>query len=195
MYARLAFIGLAMIAGCNARFDFDVPIEASEAGPSDCSDKCAQWSQQCAPDWKVCVECNQDSDCSIDPSRTRCSMDHRCVQCKTNVDCPSGGLCVATNYECRQACASSTSDDVCESDNQRCGLLGVCVECVRDQECSSSSRGSRCLDCGYCAACRFNSDCSGATPICDPLLHRCVECSDGRNCASGCCDQSTHQCY
>ena len=198
-YSRLAHISLLVFCGCNPRFAFDVPGEVMEAGAEagtvDCTDQCATWGQQCAPEWHVCVECNQDLDCTNNPSLTRCSADHRCVQCKTNLDCGAGSLCVATNYECRTACVSGMGDDVCGADDERCGSLGVCAECDRDVECTNMGRGTRCLDNGICVACRFDSDCSGSTHVCDSVLHQCVECSDGRNCSSGACNQVTHHCY
>ena len=193
----LASVTAFALIGCNARFNFDVPAGPTEAGVANCAEQCkVVWGQSCAPEWNVCVECNQDSDCTADPNRPRCSADRRCVQCKTNNDCPAGNLCVATNYECRPACNIGASDDVCASiENDWCGVLGVCAECDRDIECVNSGHGNRCLDCGYCVQCRLDADCHGVTPKCDPVIHQCVECSDGRNCPSGCCDQSTHQCY
>lgn len=185
-------IGLATIFGCNARFDFDVPLDAEALS---CADKCAQWHQLCAENWQVCVECNADNDCAGNANGSRCSSAHRCVQCVDNTDCPQGSCVTAINV-CQRACSQTGDDDVCGSDGQKCGAQGSCLECNDEAECRQSIRGMHCLSCGYCAWCRDNADClNGSAPLCDPVLHQCVACIDGRNCSSGCCDLSTHQCY
>ena len=167
-HASLAvLIGLTVVIGCNPRFDFDVPFEA---GTLSCTDKCAQWHQVCEDNWQVCVECNVNNDCMGNANGSRCSITHRCVQ-------------------------TSNDDDVCGSDGQKCGTQGNCLECSIEDDCSV--RGEHCLSsCGYCVECRYDSDCMNRSDfLCDPVLHQCVSCTDGRYCSSGCCDLSAHQCY
>ncbi len=185
-----------LLLSCDRRFEFDRPLVSDFAA---CEERCVQWDQHCASgDWQdtlICVECNDDHACT-DPSRPRCSVEHRCVECAVSKDCQrfgSGYECVSPDSRCAPTCSYTTNDDdgTCNQAGLHCGDLGVCGECEHDFECS----GGRCLACGYCAQCRTNADCSGNTPVCDPVIHGCVECSDGRQCSSGCCNLETHQCF
>ncbi len=195
--------------GCNQNFSFDVhePVEAGSGSPSardsgssdaglECAAQCSKWQQVCAPDWGVCVECNFDADCQAVGKKRCWAEDHRCVDCATDRDCNAGQQhCVSQTGECRTACTYGSGDDACESVGGRCSDLNICMSCDRDVECSSTGRGKRCLPGSlYCVACVTDADCSGGLK-CDTVTHACMQCKDGRDCASGCCDYATHQCY
>ena len=76
----------------------------------------------------LCVQCLGHQHCDFP---LVCTLDHQCVACLQNIDCPSG-LCV--NF----GCAS------CDSSNITCGVGAVCenekcVNCSQDADCSTDS--------------------------------------------------------
>ena len=204
----VAIEAAVLACGCNPQFDFDVPDggKMSSAGGTtgvadpvafeQCNTRCSVWGQVCAPEWMVCVECNEDKNCTVS-GKPRCWVeDHRCVECATDTDCGTGQHCVSQTGECRPACNFTSTDDICSSDGDKCGDSNVCISCNQDQECTTTNRGKRCLPgCGYCVACLTDADCGGTTPRCDTVDHMCVTCKDGRDCASHCCDTGDHTCY
>lgn len=189
-------VGLILVASaCDARFEFDKPVEA---GVVDCSQACAEWGGNCVQSGQVCVECGADADCKNNSHGTRCSDANRCVQCLTAKDCPNEASYVCVGSECKLKCTVDQDRDgdseACEQLRARCNRSGFCAECNDNNDCRQAGR-PYCLNCGYCAACASDAHCSSPTPVCDLVQHICVECSNGTNCPSGVCDLSTHQCY
>ena len=203
LYFALAFVGY----GCNPNFEFDVSdggqlANVGGGGAFDaaaynrCVTRCATWGQFCSQDWMVCVECNTDTDCSGTGKRRCWVEDHRCVACATDTDCAAGQHCVSQTGECRTACNYTSSEDVCNTEGERCGDSNVCLSCEHDDECTTTGRGKWCLPgCGYCVGCLTDLDCAGTGLKCDTVNHTCVVCKDGRDCESGCCDIPNHTCY
>lgn len=142
------------------------------------------------------------------------------VACKGVLDCPTGQGCVegycaelpcqgrcGPDEQCRaNACVATDgldcSDDasVCPRGFQ-CSTLGQCQrECTVDDDCTAAGFGSCNIQEGVCGQCTFNSDCSGATPVCDSTTSQCVGCLDDDDCtvegvaAGRFCEQGTRTC-
>jgi hypothetical protein len=67
--------------------------------------------------------------------------------------------------------------------------------CATDVDCPLPSLHCN-PDNGACIACLSDTHCTNAAlPDCDPILHRCVECSAPRDCAADqTCELTTHRC-
>ena len=154
-----------------------------------------------------CVACLGDSDC---PDTNECTTD-RCLSnvCShtsvgSGTPC-AGGVCNGAAMPMCVACVSdaqcSGATPICDTSESRCvGCLldGQCNDgnqCTTDQciarTCSATSlpAGSMCAGgvCDgaalpMCLECLRNSDCSGATPICDVAANLCVECTRNSEC-------------
>ncbi len=138
----------------------------------------------------TCVECLDQSDCErlCDPST------NQCVPCFVREDGVSVG------------CPASSDTPVC-----RPGPIGsrnLCVECVEDHDCESSTGGSKCdtedsrcvecledihcIDptsphCGEelaCTGCDREKQCAHlpGTPLCESDTGACVECLENKDC-------------
>lgn len=177
-------------------------IDATDVGTTSeitCVSNCSELGQRCAADWRTCVECLVDSDCS---SSRRCGRDgnlaHRCVECTDN-DCPWGSACDRSSGRCVRACHVDTDgridDHFCPAGTTCSSATGICASCNSDNDCRQDSVVPHCLSTTQqCVSCSSDAHCQAPTGFCDPVLAICVTCRDARDCASGSCDTATHQC-
>lgn len=69
----------------------------------------------------------------------------------------------------------------CDSDEPICDpVAGVCVECVRDGDCSTGGDVCRVRECGAAVSCTSGRDCRGL--VCDTDTELCVECLGDADC-------------
>ena len=134
----------------------------------DCN-KCEPGQKTCQADAVLtCDATGQTQSQSACPNGGKCIGTGQCVQCKTNADCSSltrgckvgvcsiEGKCSAQNAPDRTtSCSLLFSSGVCSN--------GACVGCIDNTECGGTS----------------------GTPICEPLLHTCVECTLRAGCTTG----------
>ena len=110
---------------------------AEDAGPDAAVAECAnsfdcQEGQVCAN--RQCVDCGQDADCIVDPSKTHCDMtSNTCVECLPTAGCDTDQRCVSNQCIVKISCSS---DVACTSlqPKQICGP-GYCVECTTAVPC------------------------------------------------------------
>jgi hypothetical protein len=191
----------ALGAGCDERFDFDVPAAArladssASAAPTRCgSDKdCALASLHCDITVGSCFECVVDEDCAQQPGHRCDETQNRCVECKVTRDCAVGSSCDTTTHLCLRSCVEEV--DCAPSDHDCDERRGVCIRCDDDAECAPGAGGGYCaLDGAGCFPCRVDAHCAPGT-VCDLVLRRCVTCRDSRDCASNSfCDPGAHTC-
>ncbi|MBI5543676.1 MAG: hypothetical protein HY901_07315, partial [Deltaproteobacteria bacterium] len=90
-----------------------------------------------------CVRCDADLDCSaLGPSMKYCA-DHRCIGCRSELDCvgsPSGSYCI------QQQCARCKVDAECVGQPlSGCDATsGTCSKCSLDSECSQFGIATTC---------------------------------------------------
>ncbi|MCA9529261.1 MAG: hypothetical protein KC543_03905, partial [Myxococcales bacterium] len=101
-----------------------------------------------------------------------------------------GGACDATLGA--RACASG----VCDPDGDVCGLGIGQGTCASDAQCHAGVCVSSGPNAGKCEQCASASECSGATPACDPATNACVQCASSSDCSGSApsCDTSSHTC-
>lgn len=174
----------------------------SAGGPSTsaCAANCAAIGLKCASDWRTCVECNADTDCGT--SRPYCGtkgpLAHRCLECN-GATCPWGSSCDSLSGRCIRACHveddGAVDDHFCQNGTTCSSSTGFCAECETDANCAGSSSGSYCAASSrQCVGCTSDAQCTTAARHCDPALSTCVACRDSRDCPSGMCDATSHQC-
>lgn len=83
---------------------------------------------------------------------------------------PDEGLPDSGPMACQPACESP---QVCNPST------GLCVACLTNLECETSSTGPHCLD-GLCVECKTSEDCA-LNQVCLPN-HACAECETSENC-------------
>ncbi|MEO8181675.1 MAG: hypothetical protein ABI895_22805 [Deltaproteobacteria bacterium] len=191
----------ALSAGCDERFDFDVPTavaladSGASAAPAGCSsDKdCALASLHCDVSVGRCFECVVDEDCTQQSGQRCDSAQNRCVECKVTRDCALGSACDTTTHRCLRSCVEEV--DCAPSDHDCDERRGVCIQCDEDAECTSRAEGGYCaLDGTGCLECRVEAHCVAGSR-CDLVLGRCVACRDSRDCAADSfCDPGAHTC-
>lgn len=183
----------AISVACNGEFRFDDGADASVT-PCAANADCKLRTLFCDVSSAKCVACLSDVHCT-ELSRPRCdSALHACVECGSNQDCGSDGVCDPATRKCLPKCLEDINcpastprcDDVlhhcyeCQKDDdcrgaarKRCEVpTGRCVECLADGHCSD---GKQCLtSISRCVDCRSSADCSGQTPLCDPATNTCV---------------------
>lgn len=209
-------LGPALVAGCNERFEFDVPAGDAvvatasattgatattsttggepDAGPGNGCNvdaDCHLTSLHCDSTSNQCVECLDDQDCS-GSDRVRCDAKlFRCVDCTSDDDCAADARCDPIERRCAPACA--TLQDCLDA--HACND-GVCVACDRDVECrEGDATGPVCSASGLgCVSCREDAQCP-QPEICDVLSGRCVACLSSRDCDDGTrCDPVLLEC-
>ena len=101
-----------------------------------------------------------------------------------------GGACDATLGA--RACVSGA----CDPADDVCGLGLGQGGCASDSECHDGICIATGPNAGKCEECASASDCSGATPLCDPASNTCVACASSSDCsgATPVCTLSTHTC-
>jgi Right handed beta helix region len=72
-----------------------------------------------------------------------------------------------------------------------CGGDGTNVDpqtaCKTDADCGGTPATPYCGADLTCVACKDNSQCSGAKPVCEPTAHTCQACTEDSQCGSGVC--------
>jgi hypothetical protein len=148
----------------------------------ECEAFCASIDQRCHDYEQTCVECFKDQDC--EPFGLYCDYSlNRCASCNDDYGCPADTYC--DDGECRELCLTKAHPEAdCRDDQQFClERRSVCISCLNDDDCAGSPDGPRCVNDGArCAECASDSHCPRTAPHCDPLLFRCVECTDSRDC-------------
>jgi hypothetical protein len=143
-----------------------------------------------------CVECVANSDCAGNALATICdtATSHRCVECLSASQCPLApqpgedspkpSQCTLS-HRCLNGCDDSQGN-LCPARSPRPFIqcagsgLDVCVYCMVAGDCGT---GGTCLD-HVCVTCLTDGDCvsTAATPICDGIAGRCVQCRDSVDC-------------
>jgi hypothetical protein len=124
----------------------------------------------------ACVSCRRESDC--DDARL-CSERGLCVACVADSDCGDAARCVGNR--CVAECDAASPCD--EEDAPMCDALsGVCVDCVRDEDCEEDSPFCD-PERLACTECRSNADCDAEHPRC--VLGQCARCIQNTDCPSG----------
>lgn len=136
-----------------------------------------------------CVECIGNGDCTSNPNAKFCDPNtQRCVECLVGAtDCPSTDDKVVSvcsqNHRCLNGCDDSNPfcptkpgsvQPVCQSNN-------FCLYCTVSSQCGT---GGTCTADNVCVYCLNDASCAGtpATPLCDAIAGRCVQCHDSRDC-------------
>jgi hypothetical protein len=163
----------------------------------ECEAFCANVQQRCDQTDRRCVECFKNDDC---PGGLFCKRGlNRCVRCVDHDDCPHEKRCDDLSNQCVEPCLTSDHpDDDCHEATQTCDdRRNACVTCRADGDCLGSAGGPYCLQSGArCAECEADFHCRKEVPRCDPVLFRCVECADSRDCPlTMVCDPESHTCF
>jgi Cys-rich repeat protein len=131
--------------------------------------------------------CGVNSDCT-DPSKAFC-VGNVCVGCQTGLD-GGANACVAPTAVCDPSsgrCVGCTIDGHCTSTTSPiCNKINnTCTACTVSSQCAAHGDPSRaaCASTGACVQCTANSDCSGATPVCDTGTNQCVQCVAHEQCS------------
>ena len=103
----------------------------------------------------ACTTCSVDSDCTNFLSTTFCEGSS-CVTCKTSDN---------------SGCNPSSSQPKCLSMNSG---NNVCVQCINNQDCSSSSVGKFCHSNHICVECITTADCNDPSKICNLDSFTCI---------------------
>jgi hypothetical protein len=138
----------------------------------------------CSFQTRMCVPCQQNSDCPT--SKPVCDLDlNECVVCMKDVHCTDKvlGTC-STKLECVDCEAGSGCLD---PDKPAC-VGQTCLQCTVDAQCRQPT--PKCNVDNTCVQCLANTDCTDASkPLCalqpdDPGLHSCVQCFTDDDCHS-----------
>ncbi len=220
-----ALLAFAVVGACSGEIRFEDPSDTLEggvppppppgpieAGGADDARADAPFdaqSKRCAKDGDcvlatlhcdivagACVPCTNDTHCTL-AEHTRCDTAlHRCVGCGTDGDC-GGGKCQPDTHRCVTPCTTITQCITAEA--PLCDTAkGFCVRCTAGGgggTCSFTPDTPFCDPGGFCVGCLADTDCSGATPRCDPTLGKCVQCTSGSDCPGAAqCDPSNGTC-
>lgn len=109
--------------------------------------------------------------------------------CIANKDCPPTDY-VCHNKQCKKFCKEDDDCKTGERCKQNC-LCEVVKSCKTDRECGKG----KCHEDGYCVECLDDNDCSSSKPACldGSCLARCTvdkDCDKGQICISGSCTPS-----
>jgi hypothetical protein len=133
-------------------------FQSKTSCPMELCDAAGKKCNVCVPDSKMCVGSTLEV-CSADGSgkqemmcpsdKKMCVMD-KCVQCMSDNDCPAPNDCQTT--KCMDgACTApqpKSAGAACSSDGGKlCNLVGSCVACNLDSDCSASERCSPVFGC------------------------------------------------
>jgi hypothetical protein len=161
--------------------------------------------------------CNVDADCTIgkwcdetmsaclptlpngtvvptDGPHTNPTLNGTCTAAAGALTCTSG-VCDTKDNECGYAngdgpCTASNGSTVCRSG--KCGATGVCAGCTMDSDCGGATPVCNTTT-GICVQCTTSAMCSGATPVCDAATSTCVPCNgDNGSTASDPCSTTAH---
>jgi Cys-rich repeat protein len=130
-----------------------------------------------------CVECLSDADCG--GRRCDTAVSHRCVECVDNSPCPTtddSHPSVCIDNHCQNGC--DDSNPVCPAGTAAgftCQAVNGAQICVGCPGATCPAVKSMCVH-NLCSACAVNTDCSGATPICDLISGTCVQCKTSVDC-------------
>lgn len=210
-------IGTAILGGC--------PIYPSDAG----SRVCIGGECFACPDPYYSSACNawvctDGTDC---PSGYACGSDRRChlgdlpatdagTTCAKPSDCPAGsncgadnrchaGDCGATGCPATYVCKVSGGVAQCVSTGTDAGDggTGIVSSCKKDEDCSATTAGAKCLS-GSCVApqdqCADATQCTGGAQcvqgVCTPACDANKPCPTGYVCdtGKGVCTGNTHPC-
>jgi hypothetical protein len=153
---------------CEVPCDPDAPAE----------DRQCPASQQCNPDFGLCVDCVVSDHCSGGPLQACDAERGVCVECVGPDTCttPERPYCDVTD----QLCVGCRGDDDCAAAGQVC-LLGEqrCVQCRVDADCIGFEDDNRCVtDDNVCGECVDDSDCIAidpTRPFCRQTDHECED--------------------
>lgn len=144
------------------------------------------------------VLCQLDADCE-EFGQVCAGFRRICVDCDETSDCDTGEVCVRDSCEARSPCEDSldcpTTDLVCVSGEGGPGPgpgagEGLCLECESDADCDEEEG---CTDNVCVRACASDKDCTPLGLLCDFDSGTCAECfggarcDDGEYCADGTC--------
>jgi len=156
-------------------------------GDSDCP------GRRCDMQNMVCVDCEQDADCTADPVNNNCDTHaHSCVDCVTNSGCadqPVNKTCDPTMLRCVDCLddidCNEAGKPACDKANR------VCVGCTSNSNCTTGPNQTCDVPNRTCVDCLDDSGCSGATSRCAVEEQKCVACLTGAHCASDHCVAQT----
>jgi hypothetical protein len=134
--------------------------------------------------------CATSADCT-DASLPHCNAaTNTCEKCTANTQCPIGAVCSAAG-RCESSCGSDADCKV--AGKTKCTSAGFCGACKANSDCSAAT--PVCGN-GICYGCGSNSDCGGSTPVCNPSSKVCVACLDAQNSGgiNPACSGSTRAC-
>ncbi|HEY2406477.1 MAG TPA: hypothetical protein VGI10_10775 [Polyangiaceae bacterium] len=145
--------------------------------------------------------------------------------CNTDVDCASGTWCNESMHACMPTlpnaspvpsdaphmnptldgtCSAAAgalvcTSGVCDGKDDACGYQngsGPCTTANGASVCRSTICASAGANQGTCVACVQNSDCAGATPVCNPATNTCVGCATSADCpnTTPVCDPAMSAC-
>ncbi|HTV18489.1 MAG TPA: hypothetical protein VMG12_07455 [Polyangiaceae bacterium] len=131
-----------------------------------------------------------EPDAAAPPARTQpVCLTEACDACVVSGDCleSSGFFCHPETGECRLSCDPDASEaQTCNAPESCDPRIGLCVECVDDDDCSYGAGAVCDTRRGQCVECLPDADtCSGTRRICDPGALRCVECLNDNQCGPG----------
>lgn len=168
----------------------------SFANDEACIEFCASVGQRCDRNEFRCVECFDDDDCPLERYCDRGLK--RCVDCVGDRGCDGDSVCDGSTNTCQEQCLTpSHPDEYCYDPSLMCDdRSNRCVACRGDGDCTEPQL-PYCLESGArCAECEGDFHCPDERPRCDPVLFRCVECTDSRNCQLPMvCHPQTHECF
>lgn len=132
----------------------------------------------------------------------RCDPDSEaCEECVERDACSSPGavfFCHPVTGECELACDPETDAQVgtCLDDDRCEPSLGLCVECLGNDDCADGALRVCNTQRGECVECVGSLGCTSDRPVCVPDTSTCVECQFDVDCPGGsvCLDQSCVQC-
>jgi hypothetical protein len=116
------------------------------------------------------TSCSGDGDCT--GSLPSCSpAEHRCVECLSATQCPTGYRCAAETRTCEPPCKSR--NECSGIDRPICSATGVCVQCESDGDCGTTPTTPHCnLRNGLCVQCLVQADCGRA--VCFDDCYACM---------------------
>ncbi|HEX4477549.1 MAG TPA: hypothetical protein VH142_20810, partial [Polyangiaceae bacterium] len=121
----------------------------------------------------------------------------RCVQCTSDMACPSGWVCDQVFKQCGFGCNKTTAP--CQTGLKCSDSRRICVECDDDMDCSSTAvtgstpTGAQYCVLGVCVQCSVESQC--ASPLHCDQKGSCVECRTNDDCTTGnACMPFTERC-
>jgi MYXO-CTERM domain-containing protein len=189
-----------LCVGCNSSSDCGgtTPFcENNRCRGCRANNECSGATPACKTSTGACVQCTAGSTMACSGATSQCNdTTNVCVQCLTNSQCP-GERPVCDRNECRPC----MNDMDCGGDTPACNTAsGRCVQCtaMSAMACTGGTPLCNAMS-NRCVQCNSDTECSGATPVCDGNVCRAcradMECAarEGTNAcgASGACVQCT----